>query len=205
MQTIQSHCGGGAMDKKQYGQMERTAGVTNHKKLCTSKVFVFGALGFTVLCILIVMWYNTNQVMADDVTELDEKLSVMNDRIQQNAEREATDIAKIRKDISGYLFQLQQNLTQMWSKHADDLAELQQQDTNSSHLMELHRQRLEQLKNQLDNARVHLNKEIGQAVNIFEHCKSIVDSCVVGTRGDGPYWKACRTKFFPKEEQVGTD
>lgn len=67
----------------------------------------------------------------------------------------------------------------------------------------LHQMELTQTYLKLVNTTIeHLDNKINQPVRIFEMCESQNETCVVGSRGNGAFWKACRTNFLPVEVTV---
>lgn len=100
--------------------------------------------------------------------------------------------------ISGKLDSLQQEMTSreyqnLNSKHIV-AGDMKVQDASKPSLSGV-----EYLKREIEL----LKEKIDLPVNIFEHCEIEKDKCHISSKGN--YWKACPTRFFPKDVPVSLD
>lgn len=182
---------------------------------------VFYCLLVAVLCILIlllaVIWIAyqnaTNQAKKLDGVErhlAENEEASRNDRLRMDSrlasiERRLTEDEDTIKNLYDYLRDLKRNLTLMHAEHA---AKLQQEGTNNSLLrnkieeIESSRELFQKHLKQVDAKIEQLDRRNNQPVHIFKKCESTTESCVLGSRGNGAYWKACRTNLLLLEETV---
>lgn len=193
----------------------------NRASGCSKKTYFLGFVA-VIVCIfaflLFSIYFNVSHLtttvkqQAERITELEKEHAEYEDVLKtQSIEqfRLKIDVASVREDLtndeitvrnySRYLLHLKTNFTLMLT------AELRESDTNDTLL----RKKMEHLQQQIDLTQEHLDHvnrtigdKIGRPMNIFKQCKFSETSCVIGSNGNGHYWKACSTHFLPEEEQV---
>ncbi len=75
-------------------------------------------------------------------------------------------------------------------------------DTELHNSFQQQQQRVQGSVNNIQDGLDTLNSKTRTSVHPFEHCKSEHHTCTIGSRGNGRYWKACPTQFFPISKEV---
>ena len=150
------------------------------------------------------------------------RLSALGDRVAAIGRDNETLIRNYRE----YLLDLKKNLTEMHKDYAAKLSSVKKEDSalRDKHFAEMHkdytaklndakredsllRNKLESLQRQIGAVNENLEHsnramEMSRPVKVFSECKVDHSSCNIGSRGNGRFWKACRTELLPEEEVV---
>ena len=190
----------------QYMKKELSLASVGHKKpfwtrksICSLTVSV----GIIILLLFLIFGqFETNKFLAHRLDSLSKTVKNQGTRLNQQR-RNITKLShqvkvfekRLIEQNHRYLLQLKANLT----LHVENIAKLEEKVTNSSLKVELHKQEVKKHLADIDQTIEDLrNKNI----SVFKHCYSSTDSCKKGSRGNKPYWRACRTTLLPKEKSV---
>ena len=92
---------------------------------------------------------------------------------------------------------------QIMKKHLSDIDQdienLQNKQEMKKHVANESLQNQQEMEKRLADINLAIEK---MSNSVFKHCHSGTESCEIGSRGDAPYWRACRTNFLPIKEPV---
>lgn len=112
------------------------------------------------------------------------------------------------RQLGTIIAQDQEAIRNLYLRHSDSMLKLQQGEWNDSRLQKMveeHHLLLEDLRanlNSIEEKDKILSEKIGHPLDIFGSCETTVDTSVIGSTGNGHYWKNCPTKFYPNEMKV---
>ena len=195
----------------QYKKKEPSLTGVGRKKLFLTRKLIYALVisAGTILFFVLVLKFEflghrlhgLSETVNNQGTRLDQQrrnITSLENQVRTLEERLKADEEAIEQNLK-YLFQLKENLTLYCAK---SIAKLEKKVTNSSFMVELHKRKMKRHLADINQAIKNLQNKSNL---VFKYCQYSTDSCKIGSRGDGAYWRACRTTFLPIEEPVSLD
>ena len=84
------------------------------------------------------------------------------------------------------------------------MLQLQENGKNDSELRSTIQHQQHEIESSMNTIHHNFDTLTRKISKVFEQCRLESDTCNIGSRGNGRYWKACPTEFFPIRKKVSS-